>query len=199
MVCTANLCRSPMAGALLEHHLGALGVPATVRSAGLLGPGQCPPPEAVAAMASRGLDTSAHRSRRLSPEDLARADLVVAMAREHVREAVLMSASAWPRTFTLKELVRRGEEAGGRPPGQDLCEWLAKLHAGRSRTDLLGSSPLDDVADPIGGPPRYYEATAEELDDLTARLVRLAWSHAAPQGHEAHEPAARGQREGGPS
>lgn len=188
-----------MAGALLEHHLSALGVPATVSSAGLLVPGHCPPPEAVAAMASRGLDTSAHRSRRLSPEDLAKADLVVAMAREHVREAVLMSASAWPRTFTLKELVRRGEEAGSRPRGQDLGEWLAKLHAGRSRADLLGSSPLDDVADPIGGSPREYETTAEELDDLTARLVRLAWSHAAAQRQVAHEPEAQEQREGGPS
>lgn len=167
-----------MAAALLERHLGSLGVPVHVGSAGLMAPGYAPPPEAVEAMASRGLDTTTHRSRRLGPEDLARADVVVAMAREHVREAVLMLASAWPRAFTLKELVRRGEEAGRRPPGQDLGEWLDKLHAGRSRTDLLGSSPLDDVADPIGGSRGDYEATADELDDLTARLAELAWSHA---------------------
>jgi hypothetical protein len=90
-----------------------------------------------------------------------------------VREAVLLSPGCWSRTFTLKDLVRRGEEAGPRRPDQPLAAWLAHLHAGRTRADLLGASVDDDVADPIGRKRGVYEGTATELDDLTARLAKL--------------------------
>jgi protein-tyrosine phosphatase len=95
------------------------------------------------------------------------------MARNHVREAIVAVPDAWPRSFTLKELVRRGELCGPRRPGQPLDEWLAAVHAGRRLPDLLGDSAVDDVADPIGKPRRAYERTAKELDDLTSRLARL--------------------------
>jgi hypothetical protein len=100
------------------------------------------------------------------------------MAREHVREAVLLHPDAWPRSFTLKELVRRGEEAGPRSADQPLVEWLDKVQAGRSRSDLLGVSVDDDVADPIGQRRPVYEKTADELDDLTRRLAALLWGPA---------------------
>ena len=124
-------------------------------------------------MAHRGLDTSGHRSRRLRPDLVAGADIVIGMARVHVREAVALVPDALGRAFTLKEIVRRGEERGGRAPGEPLEAWLARLSAGRRTADLLGDSDADDVADPIGGPRRSYERTADELDDLTARLARL--------------------------
>ena len=39
---------------------------------------------------------------------------------------------------------------------------------------LPGREHLDwPIPDPIGGPRRSYQRTAEELDDLTARLARL--------------------------
>jgi protein-tyrosine phosphatase len=104
---------------------------------------------------------------------VAEADIVIGMAREHVAEAVAFAADVWGRAFTLKEIVRLGEERGGRAPGEPLEQWLARLHEGRRRSDLFGQSEADDVADPIGGPRRSYQRTAEELDDLTARLARL--------------------------
>jgi hypothetical protein len=82
---------------------------------------------------------------------LQRADLVLGMERAHVRHAVLLEPEAWPRTFTLKELVRRGEELGSRPPVESPGAWLARAHEGRDRPDMLGDSLLDDVADPYGG------------------------------------------------
>lgn len=164
-----------MAEAFLRRRLGAIGVEATVHSAGLLSAGNPATPEGVGALEAMGLDTSAHRSRRISEHLLTPADLVLGMAREHVREAVLMAPEVWPRTFTLKELVRRGEERGPRAPGQSFEEWLAKLHAGRSTNDLLGYSPDDDVADPIGRGTDFYRGTADELDDLVRRLVTLGW------------------------
>lgn len=164
-----------MAEAFLRHRLNGIGVEATVHSAGLLTDGNPASPDGVEVVAAMGLDTSAHRSRRLSADLLAGADLVLGMAREHVRESVLLAPDSWPRAFTLKELVRRGEERGARAPGQSFGEWLAKLHAGRSRTDLIGYSPDDDVADPIGRGAAFYRRTAEELDDLVRRLVELGW------------------------
>jgi protein-tyrosine phosphatase len=127
-------------------------------------------------MADRGIDTSAHRSRKLRPDLVAGADIVIGMACEHVREAVVLAPDTWGRAFTLKEIVRLGEERGGRAPGESVEQWLARLHEGRRRSDLFGQSEADDVADPIGGPRRSYRRTADELDDLTARLAQLLGS-----------------------
>jgi protein-tyrosine-phosphatase len=43
------------------------------------------------------------------------------------------------------------------------------------RNDLLGDSPLDDVADPYGGSSSAYEAAVTEIEDLVDRLVSLFW------------------------
>jgi protein-tyrosine phosphatase len=127
-------------------------------------------------MADRGLDTSGHVSRRLRPDLVTGVDLVIGMARRHVREAVALAPAVMGRAFTLKEIVRRGEERGARSPDEPLEDWLARLVAGRRPAELLGDADADDVADPIGGPRRSYERTAAELEDLTARLARLLGS-----------------------
>jgi protein-tyrosine phosphatase len=49
------------------------------RSAGFIGPGRAPPSHAVEAALTRGLDTSEHRSRLVTPALLEEADLVVVM------------------------------------------------------------------------------------------------------------------------
>jgi protein-tyrosine phosphatase len=146
-----------------------------VHSAGLLAEGRTVPTEGVDAARELGLDTSTHRSRLMTAEMVSQADLVTCMAREHVREAVLLVPEAWPRCFTLKELVRRGEAAGPRAPGQALDEWLAKVHAGRTHGEVLGYSTDDDVMDPIGAPQSVYTRVAGELSELVDRLVELAW------------------------
>jgi protein-tyrosine phosphatase len=164
-----------MAEALLANRLARLGWEATVRSGGMLVDGEPPCPEAVTAMARYGLDIGAHRSERVTAEDLEAADLTLAMAREHLRHAVVTAPGVWPRAFTLKELVRRGGAVGPRAPGEDLGAWLARAHEGRERAALLGDSPADDVADPVGGPPGGYVETAAMLSDLLDQLVSLCW------------------------
>lgn len=175
LVCTGNLCRSPMAEGLLRRHLDDAGIPAEVASAGLTGEGQPADPRAAEALAARGIDLSAHRNRRLGPEHTAAADLVVAMTREHLREVAVVDPGAWARTFTLKELVRRAERHGPRPAGVALDAWLARLAEGRSTAELVGAAPEDDVEDPIGRPPEAFEATVAELDALLAEAVELLW------------------------
>ncbi len=177
-LCTANICRSPMAAALLSRRLAALGVSVAVRSAGMLSSGDPPCPEVVSVMAWRGVDIASHRSHLAQADDLARAGLVLAMARDNLRQAVIVEPGVWPRAFTLKELVRRGDQIGPRRPGEPLRGWLSRAHAGRERLSLLGDSAEDDVADPIGGPLGAYEETADLLDLLVTRLAELGWSHA---------------------
>lgn len=164
-----------MAEALLARRLAALGSAATVRSGGMLGEGEPARPEAVTVMAGYGLDIAAHRSHRVTAGDLEAADLTLAMGRENLRHAVVTAPAAWPRAFTLKELVRRGGAVGQRAPDEDLTGWLARAHDGRERAALLGDSAADDVPDPAGGPPRGYAETAAVLSGLLDQLVGLCW------------------------
>lgn len=164
-----------MAEALLRDRLESRGFAAHVHSAGLLTSGRPASEHGVTVLRERGLDLGGHRSRTMETEMLRDADVVIGMAREHVREAVVLHPPVWPRAFTLKELVRRGAEVGFRPHDQPLAEWLAKCHVGRVQRDLLGDSGADDVADPIGSPLHAYERTATELHDLVDRLVDLAF------------------------
>lgn len=165
-----------MAESLLTNRLLALGSAAIVRSGGMLGDGEPPRPEAITVMAGYGLDIAAHRSRRVTADDLEAADLTLAMARENLRHAVVTAPAVWPRAFTLKELARRGGAAGPRAAGEDLAGWLARVHDGRERAALLGDSAADDVADPTGGPPGGYVETAAVLSGLLDQLVGLCWA-----------------------
>lgn len=162
-----------MAEALLRDRLARRGVPANVHSAGLLDSGRPASAHGIDVLGQRGIDLDTHRSRTMSAPLLEQADLVLGMARLHVREAVVLSPQAWRKAFTLKELVRRGEDIGPRAPGQPLEEWLLKAHAGRMHTDLLGESPDDDIFDPIGSTRAVYERTADEIENLIDRLVVL--------------------------
>jgi len=180
VLCTANVCRSAMAAPLLARRLAALGVTTPVRSAGMIRSGDLPHPEVVSVMASYGIETGSHRSHVASAADVAPATLVLAMSRENLRYAVTAAPGAWPRTFTLKELIRRGERIGPRPPGEPFARWLSRAHEGRERVSLLGDSAEDDVADPAGGPLRAYAETARLLERLVTRLAELGWAHAGP-------------------
>lgn len=93
-VCHGNICRSPVAAALLRRELAPLAI--EVASAGLIGPNRPAPREAVAAAARRGVDLSEHRSRLLTA-DLARAaDLIVVMEPAQQR-FVCERFGRWPR------------------------------------------------------------------------------------------------------
>jgi protein-tyrosine phosphatase len=170
-VCTANMCRSPMLEAFLGSVLRGRGVDAHVHSAGTMADGRAAVTEVVEVVAERGLDLGGHRSRRLAPELVAGADLVLPLAREHLREVVVTAPEAFPRTFTPKELLRRSSAVGGRRPDEPLDAFLARLHEGRTAQELLRDDPADDVADPIGGPYAAYARTAGELEQLALALA----------------------------
>jgi len=103
------------------------------------------------------------------------ADLVVGLTREHVRETVVAVPSSFPRTFTLREITRRGSHAGARGAADDLGAWLGRLHDGRLRADLMGDEPDDDVTDPMGGTLDDYRRMLADVAALTRTLCNLAW------------------------
>lgn len=164
-----------MAEAFLAYQMAARGIPGRVSSAGLYRDGQGASPNGVMVAARKGHDLSQHRSRRMTEEMLRDADLILGMERMHIREVVVLSHDAFPKSFTLKEVVRRGEQVGPRGIDEPVEAWLARVADGRRATDHLGSSPDDDVADPIGRPVEAYERTAAELDDLVRRMSDLLW------------------------
>jgi protein-tyrosine phosphatase len=166
-----------MAEVLLRRHLDLAGVEATVSSAGYHQGGAPATGHGIEAMARRGLDLSGHLSRRVDREMLEQADLVIGMAREHVREAAVLQPGALAKAYTLKELVLLGEGHTPRARDEGLDAWLARVGRGRRRETLLGAGHDDelDVEDPVGRDRRDYEETADLLDRLLGRVVRLAF------------------------
>jgi protein-tyrosine phosphatase len=184
VLCTGNICRSPMAEVLLADELGRRGVEAAVHSAGLLEDGRPASEHSVTLMAERGLDLSAHASRVMTPTMLEGADLILGMERRHIREAAVLVPACWRRAFTLRELARLVTAAGPRPVAIPLGDWLDTLVAGRTPAAHLGESADDEVADPIGRSLRTYRKCAEALDELGATVVAHLW----PPADEAVSP-----------
>lgn len=77
VICHGNICRSPMAAALLARELAPHGI--TVQSAGFVGFNRPVPPEALAAAVRHGVDLSDHRSRPVTADLVRSADLIVVM------------------------------------------------------------------------------------------------------------------------
>lgn len=86
-VCLGNICRSPLAQAVLGARAQAAGLELVTDSAGTGGwhVGDPPDPRAQAAGAARGYDLGAQRARRLAPEDFHRFDLILGMDAENLR------------------------------------------------------------------------------------------------------------------
>ena len=106
-VCTGNLCRSPMAEGVLRQRLAEEGLEErySVVSAGVWAADGRPATEnAVAVMAERGTDISDHIAHTINAADVAEADLILVMSREHAE----MLRITWPqyewKVFRLSEM-----------------------------------------------------------------------------------------------
>ena len=177
VVCTGNICRSPMAEVLLRSQLADTPLDVAVSSAGFIRDGMEPPPAAHAVMGERGLSLDHHLSRVVTPGLVSEADLIVAMERLHVRNIVAEEPPSFARTFTFEELIRRGADVG--PVGtRSLPTWLEEMGADREPTQYLGSSKADDVPDPMGRSKRVFRRTAARLEILSSGLTDLLMARA---------------------
>jgi protein-tyrosine phosphatase len=121
-VCTANVCRSPLAEGLLRHRLSAMGLAGKVqvRSAGTsVGQsGRRPDPRVTELASEAGISLGRIRARRLTARMLRRSDHVLVMERRHLEEIARLRASrhagesAWPDNVRLlgSFLPRQGGE-----------------------------------------------------------------------------------------
>lgn len=144
MVCAGNLCRSPMAEAVLRSKLAAAGLATTVAvdSAGTHGfrRGTRPDPRAVAQAAGRGYRLDGIRSRPLDAMDFSRFDLLLAM--DHANLAALTE----------------------RCPAEER-QRLALLLA------FDPASPTDEVPDPYFGSVQGFDAALDLIEPACDRLV----------------------------
>jgi protein-tyrosine-phosphatase len=142
-VCTANICRSPMAEALLRHALAAEPEPlrsCKVVSAGVAARGgEKVSPNSVDALAKVGLRISDHRSQPLSPELAAKADLILCMTESH-RAVIGLALDPVPENIYL---------------------WRELMPKGSSR----------EIADPYGGPIAEYEACRDEMVEAIPSII----------------------------
>jgi protein-tyrosine phosphatase len=170
VVCYGNLCRSPMAEALLRDRLGERAW--KVVSAGTHAAGGDPPTEGAREAIARlaGLDISQQRSRPLTTKLIEAADQVFTMSRRQALEA----AALFP-------------EAAGRI--RLLGAFAPSPHLADAPADPFGD-PADEleIADPMGGEPDAYEDCLRRL--LAASDAAAAWLRAGAADEAAAAKAA---------
>ncbi|MEL7044658.1 MAG: low molecular weight protein-tyrosine-phosphatase [Pseudomonadota bacterium] len=95
VLCTANICRSPVAEALLFHHLKNHGLArrVAVGSAGteVAASGAAADPRMVTLAAQHGINLRRHRSRAVDEAMLANADLILGMEQVHLDAVIARS------------------------------------------------------------------------------------------------------------
>lgn len=103
VVCTGNVCRSPMAAALLRARIisDGKGDIYHIESAGTWGAnGEPATAHAQEVMRARGLSLRDHRAQTITPEMVRQADLVLVMTRNH-RDALAAEVSDARRKLHL--------------------------------------------------------------------------------------------------
>lgn len=171
VVCTGNICRSPLAEVLLARGLADVDAAVAVTSAGTSPAVGLTPDRHLRRMADDlGVDVSRHLPQPATMALLGRADLVLAATVAHVDE-VLWRSPHTPTT-TLLAAARRAELIGGNPVPFE--QWVRRLTTSVDGSPVC-TPPFDDIADPYGGPRRAYRRMAHEVDDAVTRLVRH-WS-----------------------
>lgn len=171
VLCTGNLCRSPLAEALLIDRLRTAGLNADVASAGLAAPkGRQPDRNLVRVAEEHGVDVSRHRSRLVSTGMIAQADLVLVMTHRHRDEVAKMDEGASGRTALLRPASWRARIAATGSTG--FGEWARTL-VGEVPQAKRAHHRGDDIADPFGRPLREYRTMADDVELYIDNLVRF--------------------------
>jgi protein-tyrosine-phosphatase len=133
-VCTANVCRSPMAEAIFNALAEERGLPWRAVSAGVAAlEGEDTTPNARAALEEVGIYPEAHSARQVSEAMLKAADLVLVMSPQHVR-ALHRSFGNLSDVYTLPEYAigASAEEGIPDPYGHTMTTFRASVR------ELLG-------------------------------------------------------------
>jgi protein-tyrosine phosphatase len=191
VVCTGNICRSPMAQAMLTHELaervGAASAEASfvVESAGTFGlAGQPIEPSAASVLAGQGVDLGPFTARELSAEHVEDTDLILGATREHRAAVANLAAHVVGRTFTIREFARL---VGGIDWAQVTLDGSMPQTAHsvvaaavQQRGHLRPEQPADDdVADPYGRSPEAFVRAGVQID-AAVQLIAAALTGSRP-------------------
>lgn len=160
-ICTGNATRSVLAGVLAAQARPSW----RVRTAGtFVVEGQPVSWRTRRALESVGAEADAHRGTQMTANHLAEADLVVALACEHVAYIRRNHPEAAAKTATLRRL------AATLPPGPEpLAVRITGLALDKAELD----ESREDVEDPGGGEVDAYLACAQQIADLMRTTVPL--------------------------
>ena len=178
IVCTGNICRSPVAAQLLAHRLDPAW-PVRVASAGtaaVVGYGIDAP--SALALAELGVEPQAHAARRLTNEMINAADLVLTAETAHRSLVVQAEPLAFRRAFTLREFGRLGGHLASLtdPPTVDqLRQRVAEIAASRGVREPPEFGD-DDIADPFGASLEVARACTAQISDALDAVVRALGS-----------------------
>lgn len=167
VVCTGNICRSPVAAGLLTPRLRGTGI--SVSSAGTHAViGSPPTPEAIGFV--RGLDgiDLSWSAVQLTKHAAESADLILTMTLGHRSHVTQLAPRSVRRTYTMIEFARITgllEEDRRFETLEAFVEACAPLRR-RAHTEI----PSAEIPDPYGGPPGGYT----ESFTMVARAVDLA-------------------------
>lgn len=112
-VCTANMCRSPVAAGLLKQKVQELGEADgwRIESAGVAAlDGQSATPESVRVAAEHGVDLSDHRSRLATRERVAPFSLVLVMEQRHKDALQQAFPDLADRVELLSQMIGEGTD-----------------------------------------------------------------------------------------
>ena len=176
VVCTGNLCRSPLGERFLTQQLNGMVYPVTVRSAGTHAvlDGK-PPAEVLARSAAHSAQMDDHVPRQVTDELINNADLILTAERVHRSDVVSRVPSASAKAFTLKQFARLVDEhesfiARGEliaPNVECLGDFVAEIADFRSLASPPISATDDDIADPFLLTQKAYDLAADEIEQAT--------------------------------
>lgn len=181
MVCTGNMCRSPMMEHLLRRSLAergpSAGRPWRVRSAGTHVPqGAWTHEMTLEALARKGIHLAPQPARSLDDVDAGSADLILVATTEQRAEVVSRLPSQVRRTFTLLQFARwcalSNERDGVQDVDADLSGERLLARALSARGQLQPTPPGGmNLPDPMGEPLAQFERTAQQIDDALTDML----------------------------
>lgn len=167
VVCTGNICRSPVAAAVLADRLGTSLV--AVRSAGTHAMIDHHPADETGAFIRRELGRDApHRGVQLTRAESESADLILTMTEEQRTWVARTAPRVVRRTFTLLELAQIVRVLPHDARFADLRRFSEEC--ARLRTCVRDEPRQRDIPDPYGGPPAGYESSFRQVTS-TSRAV----------------------------
>lgn len=169
VVCTGNICRSPVGAAVLARSLSSL--PVKVESAGTHAEIGRPLAPQTADFIRRELGTVLdHKARQFEREDAHSVDLVVTMTAEHRAWVARTFPKVARHTFTLLELEKSLELLPS--TGQVESVRQLALAASRMRARAKSARRSINIADPYGGPTAAYEKSFRLVSDASVNVAR---------------------------